>query len=66
MTEIKEVIERSFIDRDNAKWKVDEDEYEGQPVLRLSVSEEDAKTKSVVFHKDDAPFIAWLIEQAAK
>lgn len=59
----------TFIDRDNASWTVDKgflDDNPELPVLRLKAVEADGIPTQIVFHKDDAFFIAWLIEQAAK
>jgi hypothetical protein len=58
----------TFIDRDNASWTVDEgllDNDPELPILRLKVVEDDGIPTQIVFHKDDAAFIAWLIKHAA-
>ena len=74
MTQIAEVIIQlppitlqpmTFFDRDSAAWTVTEGEFDGQPVLKINVAEEGGPEEQVVFHKDDAPFIIMLIQQAA-
>jgi len=56
----------TFFDRDKAVWKVEETEYDGQPVLSLTVVEDGGQPKRVVFHKDDAAWIIMLINEATK
>ena len=66
MSATEEKVTTTFIDRELEEFTVTEHTFKHQDTLRLQVKSPDGSATTIEFFKDDAPFIEWLIRDAAK
>lgn len=59
-------VQTTFIDREQEEFTVIADTWNGEDTLRFQAKAPDGTLKDIEFFKDDAPFIEWLIREAAK